>query len=108
MAQATLRRDKVGFPIQALAPDYTSGAVASVSIGASATSAALPSDCDVVRVAASNDCYIRFGLTGLAAVATDSVFPKGVELFSVPAGATHFSVIQLGAVTGTVSVTRML
>lgn len=105
MAYTKLVRDQNGSTVQALGPSPTG--VATVAIGASSARVALPSNCDVIRVAASNDCYIKFGDVTVAATASDTIFPKGAELFTIPAGTTYLAVIQLGAVTGNVSITPM-
>jgi hypothetical protein len=106
MAYAKLVRDQNGSPIQALS--LSPSGVATAAISSSSVSAALPAGCDIVRIAASNDCYIKFGDGTVVAAAGDSVFPKGAELFAIPAGTTHIAVIQLGAVAGVVSITPML
>lgn len=101
-----LLKDKWGNPLQALAPDPTGVAV--VAIGAVSARVALPADSTVLRVASNQKCYFRFGDAAVAAAGTDSLFQAGTEIFTVPAGATHIAVIQDGAVTGTMTLTRMV
>lgn len=110
MAKPSLYLDRFGNPVQALSPQ---NAAAQVAIGAASARIALPVDSDsgvaeVVRLAANQSCYFRFGdVTVVAAAATDHLFPPGSELFETPAGATHIAVIQDGAVTGKMTITRM-
>jgi hypothetical protein len=100
---ATLRfpvdQNAVPFPLVALDPTLcVTGTVAGTT-----ARVALPTD-DVVRVAASTDCYIRFGNSTVNAATSDALFVKGSELFKVPYGATHLAFIQL-ATGGVISVT---
>lgn len=101
---SALPRDAAGNAIQALAPDAT----VNVAIGVASAAAALPAGAQIVRVASNAKCFVKFGLVGLVAAGTDLMFPSGAELFTVPAGATHVAVIQDGAVTGSLNVTRMV
>ena len=50
----------------------------------------------LVRVAAAEDCYIRFGTDSVNAANTDTLFPAGVEVMQVPLLATHMAVIRVG------------
>lgn len=104
MAYASLPSDQSGREIQALSPT-TNG---TISIGAASARVAVPAGCDVVRLAASCNCYIKFGDSAVAAAATDHVFPTGAEVMKLPAGVTHIAAIQLGAVTGTLSISAMV
>lgn len=101
-----LRRDKNNNAIQAITPNTTS--CVNVAISGSSASDALPVGAEVVRLASSGNCYFVFGI-GSAPTATTSnmLFPTGVEVINVPAGATHFAVIQEGAATGTFSLTAV-
>ena len=72
-----------------------------------AATGALPvtsADGCVVRVAATEDVYIRFDTSAVAATSTDTVFPRGVESFMVPRGASHFSALAIDT-DGEVTVT---
>lgn len=107
MAKASLTLDKFGNAVQALEPVDTG---AQVAIGAATARVALPTGGDageLVRLVANVACYFRFGTVTVNAAATDHLFRPGVELFRVPAGATHIAVIQDGAVTGKMTITRM-
>lgn len=109
MSTSNLPRDQRGFPIQALAPNPA--AVVSVAIGAASARVAFPAGVtagDVVRVAANNKCFIKFGTVAVVATGTDSLFPIGTELFKIPDGCTDLAVIQDGAVTGLVTITQMV
>jgi hypothetical protein len=105
MAFAILARDQVGLPIQALYPDPAQAVTGAV--GAASVRVALPTGADVVRVATLGDCFIKFGTVTVVATAADSIFPKGSEVFRVPAGVTHLAFIQSGAGT-TITVTGMV
>lgn len=101
MANIQLPADLRGYAIQALAPDTN----ATVAIGAASAAVSLPTGSEVVRISASCNCFLRFGAT---ATGSDMVFNAGSEVFRVPAGATQVAAIQNGAVTGTLSVTRLV
>jgi len=102
MAKPSLPKDQWGEEIPVLGP----GATLTLTAGAASSSGALPAEAFVVRVAAVNDCYIAFGTSGVTASGTSVFFPKGSELFKVPATATHMAVIQ-HTTGGVVSVTVM-
>lgn len=102
MAKPELLKDKWGEEIPVLGP----GSTLTLTAGAASSNGALPAEAFVVRVAAVNDCYINFGTSGVTASGTSVFFPKGSELFKVPAGATHMAVIQ-HTTGGVVSVTVM-
>ena len=103
MSHSTLPRDMLGWPIQAMAP----GTTAVVAIGAASANVALPANAEVVRLAGNNNCHINFGTSGVTATTSSMLFPTGAEIFKVPAGATHVACIQSGAVTGSVTITKM-
>lgn len=101
-----LPRDKFKAPIQCLCPALSATVVVAVS-GTSAGSA-LPAGTNIIRFASTANCHVVFGV-GSAPTATTSdwLFPAGVEVFTIPTGATHFAVIGAGGSTGTFSATRM-
>lgn len=103
MAFTKLRRDQNGIPLQALTPNLAVNG----TVGAVSASLVLPPECDYVRVASVNDCYIRFGTSGVTAAGTDIFFPKGSEVLGVPEGATHLAYIQ-HTTGGVISVTSMI
>jgi hypothetical protein len=105
MAYANLPRDVRGEIIQALAP-VTSGNV-NATVGAASARVAIPSGCDLIRVASNTDCYINFGNSSNTATSADPIFPKGAELFKVPAGATHVAFLQVST-GGFASVSAMV
>lgn len=91
----TMSRDVSGTAIQALCP---SGPTSSINTSGASASAALPAglqEGEIVRVAATHDCYIKFGQSGLSATATDILMPAGVEYFVLPKNATHFAGLQV-------------
>lgn len=104
---ATLPLDRNSAAVQVLGPGNYAGGFAT---GAASASAALPTGTvagDVVRIAATQDCYIKFGAIGLTAATTDILFLAGAEFFKVPVGATHIAAIQVGS-AGVVQVTKMI
>lgn len=105
MPFARLPSDQNGTPIQVLSPAAAS--TVALTAGAASVNAALPTNCEVIRVACINDCYVNFGTAGVTASGAHMLFTKGSELFDVPAGATHVAVIQ-HTTGGAVTVTPML
>lgn len=49
----------------------------------------------LVRIAATEDVYIRFDNSATPATSADTLFPRGVEAQLVPFEATHFSAIAI-------------
>lgn len=105
MPISNLPRDQVGNPVQALAPDPTG--VVIVSVGAVSARQALPTEADIVRISATQDCFFRFGDGSVTATGSDSFITRGAETFKVPPGVTHIAFIQLSS-SGQASVTRMI
>ena len=104
---ATLPIDRNSASVQVLGPGAYAGGFA---VGVASASAALPTGTvggDIVRIAATQDCYIKFGLTGLTAASTDILFLAGAEFFKVPQAATHIAAIRVGS-DGVVQVTKMI
>lgn len=97
--------DKWGQPIQALS---LSGSRAQASITSSSSRVALPAGF-VFRVSATADCYILFGNSGVTATADASsdLFPAGVEILVLPAGATHIACIQ-ATTAGVLQITTLV
>lgn len=95
--------DLRGHPIQTLAPEVT----AVLSFGAASNRVALPSGAELVRIGATQDCYIEFGNGSVTASGSSIFMPKGSEIFRVPDGATHIAALQFNA-GGQCSVTRMV
>lgn len=58
----------------------------------------------LVRIAASEDCYIRFDTSAVDATSADTLFTRGVEAQLVPFDCTHVSVLTVADV-GVASVT---
>lgn len=101
---SSLPKDSSGGSIQALAPDAT----ANVAIGVATARVLLPTGSQIIRVAANAKCFFKMGDVTVVATGSDTMFPVGAELFVVPVGATYIAVIQDGAVTGSLNVTKMV
>lgn len=84
-----------------------SGTPAKITIGGSSVRVALPSGPQVVRLAATGNCWIKFGDGTVTATTSDTLFPAGVEVVKIPTGVTHIAAIQDGASTGSLSITGM-
>jgi hypothetical protein len=88
------------------------GTPTKITIGSGSASTALPSVgadiARIVRVASNASCYIAFGTSGISASTSDTLFPAGVEILTVPPSATHIACIQDGAVTGTFQITAVI
>ena len=61
----------------------------------------------LVRVSASEDCYIRWDSSVVAATTTDTLFIRGVEPQRVPEQATHISAIRVST-NGVLTLTEFL
>ena len=109
MANTILPKDQNGYSIPAMA---VSTAVAKITLAAGSVSVAIPVDADglipdCVRLAASGNCYFRFGGVAVVAAVTDSLFPVGVETLAVPRGAAYIAVIQDTGATGVFTITKL-
>lgn len=109
MSHSKLPRDTFGNPVQALQPD-PAGAVAG-SVASSSARITLTAATELVRIAASTACYIKFGDNTVAATTSDTFFPAGVEIFAVPESApgvpyTHLAFIRQTS-DGVITATRM-
>ncbi len=66
---------------------------------------------NIVRISTSVDVFLQFGNSGVAAVANttgNTYHPQGVEVFAVPEGATHVSMVKAaGVLDGFGTVTQM-
>ncbi len=106
MAKPKLATDINATPMQMaeLADDATA-----VTVGLTSSVVAIPSGAEAVRVALSVDSSIRFGLVSTTVTTSNGhYFPKGVEPFVVPNGATHIAVISYdGSSTGGGSVSTI-
>ncbi len=103
----TLPSSVGGEKIQVLTP----GAIATnTAVIVTTSSTALPTGAgvgDIIRVAATQDCHINFGNSGVTATAAHHLFTSGIEYFTVPALATHLAAIRV-ATDGTMSITLMV
>jgi len=107
--------DAQGAPVQILSPLTITGDTVDLDPGSASANVALPTGSQVIRYAASVECWIIFGF-GSAATATAAApsmyFPVGAETMAVPRNAvgtlgTHLSVIRQGSTSGEGTVTRM-
>jgi hypothetical protein len=104
MAQITLPRDTIGFAVQALSP--RTGTNVNVAVAAASARGAIPTNCDVVRIATNTDCYVLFGDNTVVATNLCMFFPAGSEVFRIPTGTTNVAFIRSSA-DGTASITAM-
>lgn len=104
----SLPRDKRGADIDGVLNLDTNATV--LTIGAASVRAALPSGSQIVRLAASGACHFKFGSNTVAAAASDShLLPaNAVEYVQVPSTATDIAVIQNGAATGSLTVSKVV
>lgn len=101
-----LPKDRDSVSIQVLAPDEAAVVVANIAPGNNRV--ALPADCEIVEVAASDACRMAFGDgTVDVSVGNRRIFPAGAAVYRVPPGVTHIAVSQYNGSTGVVSITRM-
>ena len=71
-----------------------------IAVGVTTARVALPTGVtggDIVRIASNTDSYIVFGTSTVDATTSDALFTQGVEIFHVPAGATHLASIRVSA-----------
>lgn len=81
----------------------------SAATGAASANQAIPNASDgnkprFIRVASRNECYVKLGVTGVAATTNDIlVQPADSVILAVPNGVTHIGYIQ-GTAAGQVNV----
>ena len=103
---ASLPYDVNGAMIQTLAPDEDT--VVQVSIAAGNNTSPLPTNAQIVEVASSDLCRIKFGDSGVDATSgVARLFPLGVAVYRVPVGATHVACTRVGTSTGLVTVASL-
>jgi hypothetical protein len=104
---STLPLDRNATAVQVLGPgNYAAG----IAITVASNRTALPTGCvagDILRIASSQDCYVKFGTVTVTATTSDVLFLAGAEFMKVPAGATHIAGIRVGA-DGVLQVTKMV
>ena len=102
--RANIPRDLDDVPIPVLSP----GSLTNAAVTVSSLASAIPSGAEIVEIASSTDCYILFTTSGGSVTSsTGQVFPKGVNNYRVPAGATHVAHIRDSA-DGRISITRLI
>lgn len=99
-----------GDTIQVL-PPQSSPAPQSITTSGTSAQAALPAGSVIVRLAATEDMYIKFGNTGLSAAATDILFLAGTEVMAVPRDSNgnlydYIAAIQVST-AGVLNIVRM-
>lgn len=109
MSDVSLLSDSSGRALQSVA---LAGTPAKITIAASSARVAIPTvhgeTAKVVRLASNGNCYIAFGDNAVAATSDSTLFPQGVEIQTVPKGATHVAAIQDGSATGTFQITAVI
>ena len=81
----------------------------SAAAAAASASSAIPNDSsgrapNYIRVAARNECYVKLGVSGVAATTADILVQPADSIFlQVPKGITHIAYIQ-GTAAGQVNV----
>lgn len=87
-----------------------SNTVVKMSFTGTADTQALPSLLEegrLVRVACSEDCYMRWDSSAVNATATDTLMIRGVEPQQVPKDATHVSTLRV-TTNGVMTITMFL
>jgi hypothetical protein len=84
---------------------------ANIAFGAASASVAIPNNSAaaaprVVRLAATQPCRVRFGPSGLTAVATDMLVQPQNDVYVYMAGNTHVAAIQ-ESTGGNLSITAL-
>lgn len=109
MSDVSLLSDTSGRAVQSVS---LAGTPAKITIGAASASVAIPTVhgevAKMVRVASNGNCYIAFGIGSATATSDSTLFPQGVEVLTVPKGATHVAAIQDGSSTGTFQITAVI
>ena len=107
---AHMPRDKDSATMQVLSPGVNE-CVAIAAVQGSSAAIALPSDTGIVRVAASGNCYIAFGGSGISVAQGEAdamVFPGGVEFFHMKDSTyTYIAARSIDDETIQVTATRM-
>jgi len=103
MGKPVLERDKNGVPIQSLAPEF----IINLTLGAASSINILPVNTKVLRLTATQECWLAFGGATIVATTSGILFPAGVEIFTVPEAATYIAALQ-NATGGTLNVCAMV
>jgi hypothetical protein len=105
MRRVCLETDQNGRALQSLAPNQIG--VQLIAIGGTSVRVPIPTESQVVRIAATGNCYVAFGDNSIVATSSHMLFPVGVELFTVKPTWTHVAVIAEAGATGNVSISDM-
>lgn len=101
-----LPKDRDSIPVQVLSVQEDTVVFANIAGGNNRV--ALPPDSEIVEVAASDVCRVKFGNSSVDATSgTSRIFPQGVAVYKLPPGATHISVTNYNASSGILTVARM-
>lgn len=95
MGTPRMVKDKAGREIQVLADDTAASMVDTITVGAASARVAIPAGALVVRLAATVNCYYKWGDNTVTAAAGDRIMIAGVEMKAVPEGVTHIAAIQV-------------
>lgn len=109
LRDAVYSAQRGAFPVARLTQER-----ANITVAAASANVALPAGSTLIRLTATNDCYVQFGSDDtVAAVATDMLFLKGTEVMFVPAVSdtdptpmTWIAALQVAA-GGTLQVERL-
>jgi predicted GH43/DUF377 family glycosyl hydrolase len=98
-------RDTGGNVVQALYPSIN----VSLNVTNVSSRVAMADPISLVRIAASVDCYMKFGDSTVTATTSDMLFPAGAEIFSVEdPRITHIAALLVGSTPGVLTATKML
>lgn len=105
MRRVCLETDQNGRALQSLAPAVAG--VGSIVLSGTSARVAIPSGAQVVRLAASGNCFFAFGDNSVTATSSSALFPSGVEIFSVKPEWTHVAAIVEAGSSGNFSINEM-
>ena len=105
MLRPQMVRDTSGGVVQALQPTEN----VTLNVTTSSARVQLPSDTELVRIAALVDVYLQFGGSGVTATTSSMLFPAGTEVFNTQdAATTHVAALLVGTSSSTLTATKML
>lgn len=96
MSTPRLVKDASGHPIQVLSDDI-SVAPGIITVAGTSARVAIPAGAQVLRFAATTNCYYKWGDSTVTATSADRIMPASVEFKAVPLGVTHVAAIQVSS-----------
>jgi hypothetical protein len=103
---AMIPLDQNDSAIQVLAPEEST--VTTCAIGAGNARAAIPTGAAIVEVSLSASAYFGFGNSAVDVTSgTWRLLHKGVYVYRIPTGATHYAATQYAGSTGAITVGRL-